>query len=106
MSAADAIRAAGGSQVVYLVQSPFAAVPSGHVAFATFAARTVIALACSHWIRAVAAAYLALVVAIVIATENHFWLDAATGAAVATVSLSLGQGAGWPTRVPTSYSVQ
>ncbi len=106
MSAADAADAASRSHVVYLVQSPFAAMPSGHLAFATFAAGTVIALVRSAWIRAVAVAYLVLVVAIVTATGNHFWLDAAAGAAVAAASLALSRGVMWPTRVPASYPVQ
>ena len=106
MSAADAARAADGSQAVYLVQSPFAAMPSGHVAFAAFATATVISLVRTRWIRAVAATYLALVVAVVIVTGNHFWLDAAAGAAIAAVSLSLARGAAWPARVPASYPLQ
>ena len=106
MSAADAADAASRSHVVYLVQSPFAAMPSGHLAFATFAAGTLIALVRSAWIRAVAVAYLVLVVAIVTATGNHFWLDAAAGAAVAAASLALSRGVMWPTRVPASYPVQ
>ena len=89
MSAADAAGAADSSQIVYLLQSPFAAMPSGHVAFATFAAGVVTSLVRSGWIRTVAAAYLALVIAIVIVTGNHFWLDAAAGGAIAVVMLRL-----------------
>jgi len=87
MDRTEAARAADGSQLVYALQSPFAAMPSGHVAFAACAAGTLIALVRSRAIRLAAAAYLALVVAVVIATGNHFWLDAAAGAAIAAAAL-------------------
>lgn len=87
MSPADAARAAEGAHSVYLLQSPFAAMPSGHAAWAAFAAVTVFALVRHRAVRAAASAYLALVVAIVLATGNHFWLDAAAGVAIAAAAL-------------------
>jgi diacylglycerol O-acyltransferase len=86
MSPAEATRAAEGGRLVYSLQSPFAAMPSGHVAFAVFGAGTLLALVCSRAIRLAAVAYVALVVAVVIATGNHIWLDAAAGAAIATIA--------------------
>ena len=87
MSQADAARAADGAHSVYLLQSPFAAMPSGHAAWATFAAVTVFTLVRHRAVRAAAAAYLVLVVVVVLATANHFWVDAAAGAAIAAVAL-------------------
>lgn len=86
MNPAEATRAAEGGRLVYALQSPFAAMPSGHVAFAVFGAGTLLALVRSRAIRLAAVAYVALVVAVVIATGNHFWLDAAAGAAIATIA--------------------
>ncbi len=62
--------------------------PSGHVAFACVAAGTVFALVRSRALRAGAVLYVALVVAVIVATANHFWLDAAGGAAAALVGLA------------------
>jgi membrane-associated phospholipid phosphatase len=82
-----ATRAAEGGQRVYALQSPFAAMPSGHVAFAVFAAGTLVALVRCWTIRLAAVAYGALVVGVVISTGNHFWLDVAAGSAIATVAM-------------------
>jgi membrane-associated phospholipid phosphatase len=87
MDGGEAARAAGGSEVAYVLQSPFAAMPSGHVAFATFVSGTLIVLVRKWPLRVAAGGYLALVVAIVIATGNHFCLDAAAGAAIAAIAL-------------------
>jgi membrane-associated phospholipid phosphatase len=87
MDGAEAARAAHGSEVAYVLQSPFAAMPSGHVAFATFVAGTLIARVRRWPIRLAAGGYLALVTAIVVATGNHFCLDAAAGAAIAAIAL-------------------
>lgn len=89
MGAEAAARAAEGDAVVYLLQSPFAAVPSGHVAFAAFTAGTVLALVRRRAICALAVAYAALVLVVVIATANHFWLDAVAGVAVAAAGALL-----------------
>lgn len=80
-------QAAGGW--VGLIQSPYAAMPSGHVAFAALAAGIVSALAAWRWVRWVAPLYPALVVAIVIGTANHFWLDALAGAGAAASGWAL-----------------
>jgi hypothetical protein len=87
MDGSEAARAAHGSEVVYMLQSPFAAMPSGHVAFAAFAAGTLITLVNNWALRLAVAAYLALVLAVVLATGNHIWLDAAAGAAIAAIAL-------------------
>src|SRR4051794_31760034 len=66
---------------VHVLQSPYAAMPSGHVAFAV-----VVAALVGSQVRAlrwVAWLYPALVATVVIGTANHLWLDVATGALAA-----------------------
>jgi membrane-associated phospholipid phosphatase len=78
--------AGGAERLAHLVQSPWAALPSGHVVFATVAAGIVIALARPPAVRVLAGLYPVLVIAVTIVTGNHFWLDAAAGVLVAVVS--------------------
>jgi hypothetical protein len=80
-----AVYGAGGETLAHSVQSPYAAMPSGHVAFATVAAGTVFALVRSRALRAGAVLYVVLVVAVIVATANHFWLDALGGFAAAAL---------------------
>jgi hypothetical protein len=80
-------RASGG--LVDMLQSPYAALPSGHVAFAVVVAGIVGWLAPWLRVRAAAALYPLLVTAVVLATANHFWLDAVAGAAAAAAGLGL-----------------
>lgn len=63
--------------------NPYAAVPSMHVAFALMIGLSITSLSTRRWVRAVWMAYPAAILWIVVATGNHFWLDAAAGAAVA-----------------------
>jgi membrane-associated phospholipid phosphatase len=74
---------ANGAELLY---NPYAAVPSMHVAFALMVAVPARALVRRQWLRTAWAIYPALVTFVVIVTANHFWLDAALGAAVAAVS--------------------
>jgi hypothetical protein len=80
---------AGGAEAAHTVQSPYAAVPSGHVVFALIAGGSVALLARPLAVRLLAAAYPPLVVLVTIATANHFWLDAAAGALVCLVALGV-----------------
>jgi PAP2 superfamily protein len=66
-----------------VVQSPYAAMPSAHTAFAVVAAGTVWALSRSRPVRAAALAYPPAVVVEIIATGDHIWLDALGGLVVA-----------------------
>jgi hypothetical protein len=100
---------AGTANATHLLQSPFAAMPSGHVAFALVAAGTVAALVRSRIVRALAVAYPVLVVAVTVATANHFLADAVVAAVVAGVSaaavrltrdLAGETVAAWPARSP------
>ena len=71
------------SEVLY---NPYAAMPSMHVAFALMIGIPAMKLVANQALRYVWAGYPALVTFVVVATGNHFWLDAAFGAAVAAVS--------------------
>lgn len=65
------------------IQSPYAAMPSAHTAFAVVAAGTVWALSRSRPVRAAALVYPPAVVVEIIATGDHIWLDAIGGLIVA-----------------------
>lgn len=74
------------ASAAHLLQSPYAALPSGHVVFSLIAGAIVVALARPPLVRALGVAYPVLVVAVTIVTGNHFWFDAVAGAAVATLA--------------------
>lgn len=66
--------------------NPYAAVPSMHCAFALMIGCTGVRVS-RHWFtRAFWAAWPMLVIWVVIVTANHYWVDAALGAAVAATS--------------------
>jgi hypothetical protein len=72
-----------------LAMSPYAAMPSGHAAFAVLAAGIVVALSRSRLVRMLAALYPVAVLLEIVGTGNHIWLDAAAGAAVAALGFGL-----------------
>jgi hypothetical protein len=63
----------GAQELAHTVQSPYAAMPSGHVAFALVAAGIVFAL----------------VLGVIVVTANHLWLDAVGGIAAAALGWGL-----------------
>ena len=86
----------------HLLQSPFAAMPSGHVAFALLAGGTFALLGDMRWLRIFGWLYPPLVVAVTIATANHFWLDAAGAVALVALSVWLATVRPWLTSKRTS----
>jgi hypothetical protein len=66
----------------HLLQSPFAAVPSGHVAFALIAGGVFARLGDMAWLRAFGWVYAPFVVAVTVVTANHLLLDAVAAACV------------------------
>jgi membrane-associated phospholipid phosphatase len=74
---------ADGATVLY---NPYAAMPSMHVAFALMVAVPALRLVRNRLLKVVWSFYPLFVTFVVIATGNHFWLDAAVGAVVAAVS--------------------
>ncbi|GBD45245.1 hypothetical protein HRbin41_00045 [bacterium HR41] len=86
--------------------NPFAAMPSMHVAFALMIGVPAVALVRNRALRLAWAVYPLVVTFVVIVTANHFWLDAAVGAAVAATSAVIARSAlsrarptvwAWPT---------
>jgi hypothetical protein len=86
----------------HLLQSPFAAMPSGHVAFALLAGGTFALLGDQRWLRIFGWLYPPLVVAVTIATANHFWLDALGAMALVALSVRLATVRPWLTSKRTS----
>ena len=78
----------GASDSASVLYNPFAAVPSMHVAFALMIAVPAFMLVRNKLLKAFWAIYPALVTFVVMATANHFWMDAALGAVVAAASAS------------------
>ena len=70
----------------HLLQSPFAAMPSGHVAFALAAGGAFAVLGDHRWLRVFGWIYPPLVVAVTVLTANHFLLDAVAAALVVALA--------------------
>jgi hypothetical protein len=73
------------SKASFLV-NPYAAVPSMHVAFSLMIAVPAAALSGAAWARALWSTYPLAVFFVIVATANHYWFDAAAGAAVACMA--------------------
>ncbi|MBJ7472710.1 MAG: phosphatase PAP2 family protein [Solirubrobacteraceae bacterium] len=65
--------------------NPYAAVPSMHIGFAIMIGWSIASLSTTRWVRAFWWSYPAAILFVVVATGNHFWLDAVAGAAVAAI---------------------
>ena len=74
------------SETVGLLVNKYAAVPSMHIAFALMIAVPAMALTSNPLGRVWWSAYPLLVFFVIVVTGNHFWFDAAAGAAVACVA--------------------
>jgi hypothetical protein len=81
-----------GAESSNVLFNPFAAVPSMHVAFALMIALPMASMTRHGWARALWWCYPAVVTFVVVATANHWWFDAFTGAATAAVSALAAQG--------------
>jgi len=79
--------AAQDSDTVSLLVNQYAAVPSMHIAFSLMVAVPAIALSQHAIARAAWSVYPLLVFFVIVVTGNHFWLDAAAGAAVACLAV-------------------
>ena len=75
-----------GARSAEVLYNPFAAVPSMHVAFALMVGVSAAMLVRSAPLKVAWALYPLVVTFVVVVTANHFWLDAALGAAVAAAS--------------------
>jgi hypothetical protein len=74
------------SKTASLLVNQYAAVPSMHIAFSLMVAVPAMALCRHPGMRLVWSAYPLVVFFVIVVTGNHFWLDAAAGAAVACVA--------------------
>jgi hypothetical protein len=72
-----------------IAMSPYAAMPSGHAAFAVIAAGLVIWLVRNPVIRVIAALYPVAILLEIVGTGNHLWLDAAAGTVAAGLGLAI-----------------
>jgi membrane-associated phospholipid phosphatase len=81
-----------GAESSNVLFNPFAAVPSMHVAFALMLAVPMASMSRRRAVRALWRAYPAVVTFVVVATANHWWLDALLGAATAAVAALAAQG--------------
>jgi hypothetical protein len=66
--------------------NPYAAVPSMHIAFSLMIAVPAMSLVRSVWARAMWSGYPLIVFFVITVTANHYWFDAAAGAAVACLA--------------------
>ena len=74
------------SQTASLLVNRYAAVPSMHMAFALMVGASAFALARHRATKVVWALYPPMVFFVIVVTGNHFWFDAAAGAAVAATA--------------------
>lgn len=75
--------------LVSALYNPYAAVPSMHVGYAAIVGGSLYLHGGRRSLRALAVLYPALQLLVIVATGNHFFLDAAAGAGVALVSFPL-----------------
>jgi hypothetical protein len=78
-----------GSGLVSSLYNPYAAFPSMHIGFALLAGAAVARLAARPLWRAAGALYPFFVLLVIVATGNHFFVDAAAGAGVAVAAATV-----------------
>ncbi len=74
--------------LVSALYNPYAAVPSMHIGYAVIVGASLFRHGGRRMLRVLGCGYPALQLLVVVATGNHFFFDAAAGAAVAAVSIS------------------
>jgi hypothetical protein len=72
------------------VSNQYAAMPSLHFAWSSWCALVLVPTVRRRWLKAFAAIYPWLTLFAIVVTGNHFWLDAAGGAAILLVGLVVG----------------
>jgi hypothetical protein len=88
-SVADATGVEHHSGVVDALFNPYAAVPSMHVAFALMIAVPIARLARHRLVRVAWTLYPPLVIFVIVATANHFFIDAFAGILTAAIGSSI-----------------
>nr|WP_077796072.1 phosphatase PAP2 family protein [Streptomyces sp. JHA26] len=61
------------------MSNQYAAMPSMHIGWSVWCGLTIFALASVPWVRVLGLAYPVLTLVVIVATANHFWLDAVGG---------------------------
>src|SRR5438128_1570591 len=80
---------AAAALTLYGLYDPYAALPSRHVGYALIVAAALLHHGRHLLVRALGALYPPFVVFVIVATGNHFFLDAAAGALVAGLGAAL-----------------
>ena len=96
----DTLRAGGSghleTSLINTAGDQYASMPSLHVAWAVWCALALYPVA-RHWaLRALVVAYPLMTALVVVATGNHFFLDAVAGAVLACLTWAV-VSTGWPT---------
>ncbi|BFO20926.1 hypothetical protein SHKM778_73140 [Streptomyces sp. KM77-8] len=84
------------------MSNQYAAMPSMHIGWSMWCGLTIFALASVPWARVLGLLYPAATLVVIVATANHFWLDAVGG----LICLSVGYGTAllwyghWPHTLP------
>ncbi|CAM5315531.1 phosphatase PAP2 family protein [Streptomyces fumanus] len=73
------------------MSNQYAAMPSMHIGWSLWCGLTIFALARVPWARVLGLLYPAATLVVIVATANHFWLDAVGGA----LCLAFGYGVAW-----------
>ena len=76
--------------LISVLYNPYAAVPSMHICYATIVGASLVFHSGRPSLRVVGVFYPALQLFVIVATGNHFFFDAVTGAAVAAISILAG----------------
>jgi hypothetical protein len=71
------------------VSNQYAAMPSMHIGWSLWCGITVVTLAKPLWVRILGALYPVLTLVVIIATGNHFWMDAVGGAVCLSIGYSV-----------------
>jgi PAP2 superfamily protein len=79
------------SQLLGALYNPIAAVPSLHFGYALIVGVTVAALSPRRSVRVLGALYPLVMLFVIVATGNHFWVDAAAGGLVVVVAWLVAQ---------------
>ena len=92
----DTLKEIGGlwsfdSGAVAKVSNQYAAMPSLHFAWSTWCALVLLPAVRRPWVRALVVAYPAMTLFAIVVTANHYWIDAAGGAATLGAGFLLGR---------------
>ncbi|MDX6355870.1 MAG: hypothetical protein QOF98_2773, partial [Streptomyces sp.] len=71
------------------VSNQYAAMPSMHIGWSLWCGITIVTLAKPLWVRILGALYPVLTLTVIIATGNHFWMDAVGGAVCLSIGYSV-----------------